>query len=349
MKRILPDRVAIVGPLSVGGGGRCVIRIRDFLESHGVSADVYDIREISWWFRQKHRLLWRFDHLTVSGRGKNDLAKRLRAKKYPVIIAVESGDIFYETSLGDARKVFFCHAPIAHEMYYRNIYRNVPDPDALLQLDLETERKIYRSSDFVTVAWNTYEKFIRENVYDEPNLVSHPGLGWYGCDPQSQHANYCKTPRIAYIGSLGWYSNPELLSMISSESNYSIDSYGVINDRDRPKLNGIQYKGMADDEYETLRKYQFGLNTVTTDPVRISGFSSKVLAYLSVGLPTLSPDWQLFSHQVRGVIPYVPASFNELIERYRDEVAWNAIAKEAIEQAYELEWNRVLNPLLDIL
>jgi hypothetical protein len=151
---------------------------------------------------------------------------------------------------------------------------------------------------------------------------------------------------IISLGNLNSYwSNKELLSNLTKISPFRIDVYGKYQPSKRYKLN---YKGYAS-SLDLLYYYQFGLNTVSKDIYRQNHFSSRVLGYLSYGLPVLSPDWMKLSHELKGVLPYNENNFLEVLEKFSDPQEWVKKSNEAHDQAVELNWNEVLKPLDKII
>jgi hypothetical protein len=100
---------------------------------------------------------------------------------------------------------------------------------------------------------------------------------------------------------------------------------------------------------DVLTNYQFGLNTLSKDIFRQNHFSSRVLAYLSYGLPVLSPDWMKFSTTLKGVLPYNEDNFLEVVEEYSEYEKWAKLSDAAYQQALELDWREVLKPLQRII
>jgi hypothetical protein len=147
------------------------------------------------------------------------------------------------------------------------------------------------------------------------------------------------------MGLIEYWSNPSLLIELTRRSPFPLHVYGKIN----VPLPGVEHFGYVEDEWELLRKYHLGLNTVSMDPLRKTGFSSKVLTYLSLGMPVISSDWQNFSHQVSGVVPYKLENFVELVERHHDPLVWQELSDQAYAEAQELHWDKILAPFLDLL
>ena len=341
----LPDRVAIIGTSIPGGGAVLSVHLRRFLESHGISVDfidgnLYTLREI---YRQRANPSAAKEPVLKCVL--QEITRRLREHKYPIVIAIEREDIFLEKFPTSSRRFYFCTAPLAYERYYRWLYNGEPEAENKLQKALDIERSIYESADIITFAWNTYETFVRKNVYNGNNIFSHPGLGWYGCEPRTKRVEYQEALKLIYLGNIDYWSNPTLLADLTERTQFPIHCYG----RALVPFSGDKHFGYVKNEWETLNKYQFGLNTVSTDPLRKVGFPSKVFTYLNVGLPSLSPTWQIFSHQVSGVIPYRTDNFVELVEKHHKQDIWQKFSNLAYAQAQELHWQKVLFPLLELL
>ena len=273
------------------------------------------------------------------------LLNSVRRVRCDVIIAVEQGEILLH-DLGEARKIFYANAPTGHEVYFQ--FARSPHP-----FDLEAyltacakEIAYYQASDAVIFCWNTHAEYIQEHVYKGNNIVRHPSLGWYGNDPQPHRAKYSYPPLIAYVGLVtAYWNNAELLKRVVNSLPYSINFYGKYP---VPAELGLRYQGFAE-SLDVLCQYQFGLHSATKDPVRRYGFASKLMTYLAYGLPAFSPEWQLVSHQLEGVIPYSEENIGSLLEELIDPNRWQELSNDAYKQAKHLEWGKVLAPLLDLL
>ena len=273
------------------------------------------------------------------------LVENAREAQCDAVIAVEQGEILLH-DLGGARKIFYANAPTGHEAYFQLAKRPGPFDWEAYRTACQKEIEYYQASDVVIFCWNTHAEYVKRYVYQGSNVVLHPGLGWYGCKPQARRAQYSYPPFIAYLGAItAYWNNAELLSRLSRDSLYAIHCYSPTAP---PVGLGLHYQGFAK-SLDILCNYQFGLHTATSDLVRRYGFASKVMTYLSYGLPTFSPEWQLLSHQLRGVIPYNEESFSALLEDAVEPARWQELADMAYEQAQELEWSRVLEPLLSLL
>ncbi len=270
-----------------------------------------------------------------------EIAKRAEKKiikgNYQAIIGVESLFSYILTKKIDCLKIFSWESMGADEAYFASNSGRSFDPDFIRNYrDIELE--ICKSSDYVIFPWETTENYVRKNIYDGDNFLTLR----YGCHPQDKTAAHFFPASITSVGGLGAYwSNLTLLSYLTRLSPYAIDVYGNPPPDKKYKLN---YKGFAP-SLAILYKYQFGLNTISTDPFRQNHFSSRILTYLSYGLPVLSPDWMQLSHQLKGCIPYNENNFIDLVNKFSDKTLWDKLSKEAHSQACELDWKNTLKPL----
>ena len=341
----LPDRVAIIGTSIPGGGAVLSVHLRRFLESCGIQVDFYDgnlytLREF-----QRQGADPSLGKVPILKRVLQEIAFQLNEHKYSIIIATEREDIFLEQLPDCSRRFYYCTIPFTYDHYYRWLYNGDPEAENKLHKALEIEHRIYDSADIITFAWNTYENFVRKNGYNGNNIFSHPGLGWYGCEPRKKRVEYQEVLKLTYLGHIDYWSNPKLLEDLTERTPFPIDCYG----RTHVPISGINHFGYIQDEWEILKKYQFGLNTVSTDPLRKAAISSKVLTYISAGLPALSPEWQISSHQIAGVIPYNIENFVELVENHHDRDVWQNFSDMAYAQARELRWEKILLPYVELL
>lgn len=273
------------------------------------------------------------------------LLDNVRQSRCDVIIAVEQGEILLY-DLGGARKIFYANAPTCHEVYFQFARSSRPFDLEAYQTACEKEVAYYQAADAVIFCWNTHVDYVEKHVYQGSNIVRHPRLGWYGCEPQSKRAQYGYPPLIAHVGlvTASW-NNAELLQRLDRSVPYAINFYGKYP---IPADLKLRYQGFAE-SLDVLSHYQFGLHSATKDLVRRFGFASKLMTYLSYGLPSFSPEWQMVSHQLEGVIPYNEENFEELLENATKPARWQELADMAYEQAQELEWSKVLQPLLPLL
>ena len=228
-------------------------------------------------------------------------------------------------------------APIAEELYYSN----------KLSLNLYNKlnnlfKVIYKNADKVTFHWNIYNNYIKQNNYNGENIFE---LNW-GCKPQPfiNRAKYNIRPKIIFLGYLaGQWVNLPLLSKLSKL--YPIDVYGG---PPPDKKWGLNYKGYAPST-GVLKDYQFGLISISKDKLRKSSFSSKHLEYLSFGLPVLTPDWRKDTALEDVSIFYNENNFLTVLKKYSEKKLWDEISERSFKKAKGWEWEKVLNPLCNII
>ncbi|MBI4317903.1 MAG: hypothetical protein HY675_05385 [Chloroflexi bacterium] len=344
-------RIAVVGPTGFGGGQNATHAILRFLQSHNYDVVFFDDRIDSppprWWrgYHRLRRMLFREG--PARDVIQNQIADTIRAGGFTTVIGVQAGDVLLRDL--PCRKIFFCRAPAAHELYFKLAQWTLDPSDRIRAVETSRRREleVFRSSDHVTIAWKTYEDYIRRYVYDGPNIVSHPRGGWTGCYPRRERASFNGPPALVYLGGLGkYYNNMELLARLSSSLPYSLDVYGS---RPPGKGHSLRYAGPMQDTDSQLTKYQFGINTVSRELLRRQGFSSKIFMYLSYGLPCLFAEWEEFPHELGGCVPYNEANIEGVIERFSERRAWEELSDQAYAQSQELSWDKVLEPLLDLL
>jgi hypothetical protein len=342
---VLPDRIALVGTGIPGGGSILGDHLKAFLESNGIQVDFFDGNLYTLRLYRLQRSDPQAAKRPLLKLVVEEMARSIRQGDYPVVIVIERDDILLEDLGGETRRFYFPACSLSYERYYGWLYEGDPEAEVKFQKALNLERRIYQAADVVTIAWNTYEAFVREKIYDGSNIVSHPGLGWYGCDPQPQRVTCQDELRVVFLGHLYYWTNPELLVDLTARSPFPLHCFG----RTYVPTDGLDHFGYAKDVLSVLRGYPFGLNTISEDPLRKATLSSKVLTYMSLGLPSFSPSWQRFSHQVEGVIPYEADNFVELVAYYHQPDVWQTLSDAAYEQAHELRWEKVLQPMLGIL
>jgi hypothetical protein len=205
------------------------------------------------------------------------------------------------------------------------------------------EVQMYGRADHVSFHWHTYADFVRENKYSGPNLLDFS----YGTDPKEVCARWSAQPRIVFLGYLGgyWANLPLLLRLCERFPN--IEVYGGPR---VPEL-GERYKGYAPDT-DVLAQYQFGLITITDDPLRRSSFSSKQLEYYSYGLPVLTPAWRRDEALDPAALHYTEESIGEILAANSTEETWTRLSTEALGIAKRFSWDAAfaaLDPILERL
>ena len=323
----------------MGGGNQRTMAIMNFLKSKGHNVDIIQFPGQNctsrlWYYYQRGLARITSHEKRHMKKIADRLEKVIKEKKYDVAIGVETPFSYVLTRDLNCLKIFCCESLATDELYFSKNFGTIER----IRILREMETEILKESDYVVFPWKTTESYVRKYIWNGSNFVTIK----YGCYPKSKTASYFFPTSIVSLGNIGWYwSNRELLSYLNRISPYVIDCYG---DYKPPKKYGINYKGFAKST-EVVLNYQFGLNTVSKDAFRCNHHASRILTYLSFGLPVLSPDWLQFSHEVKGVLPFNEGNFLEIVETNSDRDRWEKLSKYAYEQACELEWNKVLQPL----
>lgn len=335
-------KIIIVGPNFVGGGLEKVKMLSAFLQSIGhqvvvISLPGQTLEDKAWYYYQRARTHLGSNEERYFKKAADLLEKKIKKIGCDALICVETRLSYVLTRDLNCLKIFSCESLI-DELYFSKDFTDLNVFRKLREMELE----IFSKSDYVLFPWETTENYVRKYLWQGNNLVTIR----HGCTPSKKRASPFFPPSIITLGSLGFYwSNRELLSDLTRLSPYRIDAYGHYKP---PSKFGINFKGYAR-SMDLLCNYQFGLNTISKDVFRQNHFSSRVLAYLSYGLPVLSPDWMKFSNSLKGVLPYNENNFLEVVEEYSDSEKWARISDAAYQQALELDWHEVLKPLQRII
>jgi len=335
-------KVIIVGPSIVGGGFEKVKALKTFLQSIGHQVEVLSfpgqtIVDKAWYYYQRSRARLGGHEERHMKKTADFLEKRVKKIGCDALICVETPLSYVLTRDLSCLKIFSCEA-LADELYFSKDFDDLIRFRKLRKMELE----IIMKSDYVLFPWETTENYVRKYIYQGNNLITIR----HGCNPSKELASHFFPPSIVSLGHLCFsYSNRELLSYLTHLSPYRIDVYGACKP---PRKLAINFKGFAS-SMDVLSNYQFGLNTISKGIFRQNHFSSRVLAYLSYGLPVLSPDWMKFSNALKGVLPYNEDTFLDVVEEYSDFEKWSRISEAAYKQALELDWHEVLKPLQRII
>ncbi len=335
-------KIAIVATPISGGGRSRALAYKKFLESKNHQVEIIDINPT--WFSKVTYFYQRVkSHLTDKEPGlMKEIARRIEKRivngNFEAIIGVESlfSHILTYKEI-DCLKVFSWESIGADELRFSPH----PADEAHVRAFREKELEICDHSDHVVLPWETTEDYVRKNIYNDSKLMTIR----FGCYPQNNSPTYSNPATIVSLGGLASYwSNIDLLAYLTKTSPYVIDAYG----RSKPKKQKINYKGYAP-SLDILFNYQFGLNTLSKDTFRQHHFSSRILSYLAYGLPVLSPDWMVLSHELEGCIAYNENNFVELVDEYSETGKWTQLSKQASEQGKKLDWNITLQPLERII
>lgn len=336
-------KVLIIATSSVGGGHERSIAYKNFLMSQGFTVEEVqfpgdNLSSKLWYYYQ--RGLARFvGHETRHMRKTADrLERHIKDEHFDAVIGVEIPWSYVLTRDLGCLKIFSCESLESEELRFSPKVEDSERIRNLREMELET----LREADYVIFPWKTTENYAREHMWNGNNYVTIK----YGCYPQNKTASFSSPVSIVSLGCLGFYwNNRELMSHLTRISPYAIDIYGSYKPLTKYSLN---YKGFAP-SLDILTNYQFGLNTISNDIYRQNHFSSRILTYLSYGLPALSPDWLKFSHELNGVVHYNENNFLEVIEKYSKLSEWTKLSQDAHQQASELDWREVLKPLAKLV
>jgi hypothetical protein len=327
----------------VGGGYEKVNMLTIFLRSMGHQVEVINlprqmIVDKAWYYYQRaYARLGGYEERHMK-KTADFLEKKVRQIGCDALICVETPLSYVLTKNLDCLKIFSCEALEADELYFSKNFSDLKRFRKFREMELE----IIMKSDYVLFPWETTENYVRKYLWQGKNLMTIR----HGCIPSKKRASHLFPPSIVSLGNLALYwSNRELLSFLTHLSPYRIDAYGQYKP---PRKFKINFKGFAE-SMDMLSNYQFGLNTISKDIYRQNHFSSRVLSYLSHGLPVLSPDWMKFSNSLKGVVPYNEENFLEKVEEYSDPEEWIRTSNAAYHQALDLDWRVVLKPLERII
>lgn len=336
-------KVLIIGP-SKGGGGSAKSKVyTKFIQSMGHIVDVIqipgaDLPSKLYYYYNRSTAFLNGHEKTHMKRLADKLEKLIKKAGYKAVISIETSNSYVLTKELDCLKIYSCESLEADELYFSKTCESLDRIRTYREMELE----ILKKSDYVLFPWKTTENYVRRYIWNGNNFVTIK----YGCYPQKKIVSYFFPFSLVSVGSVhSYWSNRELLSSLTRSCPYAIDVYSKYRPPRKYKLN---YKGFAP-SLDILYNYQFGLNTVSKDVFRQSHFSSRPFSYLSYGLPVLSPDWMQLSHELKGVVPYNEENFDNIVEDYCDKDRWEKLSKEAYEQACELNWNIVLQPLAKLI
>ncbi|HLD82014.1 MAG: hypothetical protein A2785_02645 [Candidatus Chisholmbacteria bacterium RIFCSPHIGHO2_01_FULL_49_18] len=249
-----------------------------------------------------------------------------------VICGVEEDMMTLHHPLNDALKIYDLPTPFADEVNYGGT-----QPSTIIHELERIEKTTLVKSHFFCANWMTYTKFL-EKKYRVRNSIRAPS----GCETAKRYARFKGNPEIAFVGNLdGYWTNLPLLQNLCKISNFPINIYGP---KRRPHIK-LPYKGYLK-KHSHLADYQFGLITITNDPLRKIGFSAKHLLYVSYGLPVLCPIWRQDKTLEPATIYYNKHNFNERVRKYCTETLWREKHEAAMRLARQMPWRKTLRPLV---
>lgn len=261
------------------------------------------------------------------------LHRRLKAKRCDLLICASLLDSALLLSGLPYPILYDAQSPWSDELYFggnlsESQYRRFK----------QKEIAIYEHADFLSFHWESLKRYVQKHYpYTKDNaLVLN-----IGTEQKAKRATYAEKPKIVFVGLLsGDWVNLPLLSALSKL--YPIDVYGWPEPDPR---YGLRFKGNPC--IDRVADYQFGLITISKDPLRRAAISAKHLEYLSYGLPVLVPDWRPSAAAIAGTVLYNEQTFVDVVERYSKKEAWMALHRLALKQATQLHWKKSLQPLID--
>jgi len=355
----LAKEILIICNLDAFANGVRPIEIKKFLEKNGYDVKLLntyqqpEINSLSFWaasclkapFPEESPIRRFIDNLNQRANNRRLIPNlKKRANKIEPLIRAENPDVLICESEDDSyvmAKDFSClkilDSPspwVDERLYSGELTRNAYSQ--LRSMVIEE----YKKSDYVAFHWENYTRYVQQHVYNGRNLFV---LNW-GCTPKKKRARYQNPPRIVFLGYLGAYwANLPLLARLSKK--YSIDVFGGPPPR---KELGLRYLGYSPST-DVLADYQFGIVTISDDPLRRQSFSSKHLEYMNYGLPVLTPQWRIDPMLSHVSIYYDEDNFLERIHEFSRRDRWQQMSDSCYLQAQKWSWSQNLRPLLEIL
>ncbi len=264
------------------------------------------------------------------------LAGQLPKRHYDLLICENNLDIgFLENARIATIQIIDLPAPFAEELYFGGQLS-----ESAFHKYKTYEAQLYAKADHLSFHWHTYTNYVRQHKYNGQNFINLS----YGTDPKAIRSHFSKQPRIIFLGFLGgyWVNLPLLKRLCDRYPN--IDVYGGPA---QSELGG-HYKGYAP-SIDIIADYQFGLITLSDDPLRQSSFSSKQLEYYAYGLPVLTPEWRKDAILDPAALRYNEETFEQLLAQYSDETSWKHASNTALSIAASCNWDEAFRPLETII
>jgi hypothetical protein len=334
--------------MATGERGRAIARflrerhhVVDILSPPRPLLDDFHRMRFSLWSRLKRRArarpflphLW--DHVA------DELVPRIRAGHYEIVIGRLQPVAYALTRLDASTLRIFDCANVAFFEAYHGWNADLSE----IERDYTKEMEIYQAADHVLMPHQLLVEFFKRHVFDSPKVTAVR----LGCYPASRVAGYSASPRLVYAGSYNYIQDPYLLSMLSAASPYPIDCYGQKDPNYSFLPARLAYRGFGE-VTDFLADYQSGLITVSQDRLRRHSPSTKFAYYFACGLPVLFPEWMEEGHAYTAAVPYSERSFDAQARRVcGDRRTWQTLSDAARATAAELTWDRVLQPLEDVL
>ncbi len=255
------------------------------------------------------------------------VASELASGGYQAAICESSLDqaVFLGPRIADLQ-ILDLPVPWVDELYYGGELT-----DATYRTLSMLQRDCYAAADRLSFHWSTYADYVKRSDYHGDNWLNCT----YGVSKKNERAKFALPPRIIFLGNLeGYWVNLPLLKELCRICP-ELDVWGGPN----PGPNaGLNYRGYAGD-LDVLANYQFGLITITDDPLRCSSFSSKHLEYASYGLPVLTPVWRKDEILGPSSIYYRADNFLDAVASFSSETSWSGKSKQSLAVAEKLSWS----------
>lgn len=259
-------------------------------------------------------------------------------KRPDIIICENNSDIaFLEHKRVADIQILDLPSPQAEEKYYGGLITN-----KTYRKYKKYEVKMYSRADHISFHWHTYAEYVKAHKYNGANFIDMS----YGVNQKSFKAKYNAEPKIIFMGLLkGSWVNLSLLGELC-RSNKNIDVFGG----PKPPISyGINYKGYAPTK-DIMQEYQFGLITISKDPLRKNSFSSKQLEYMSFGLPVISPSWRRDKLLDDATIYYDDVNdFAKKVGIFTKKNRWDEKSNKSIILSKQLSWQKAFRSLDAIL
>jgi hypothetical protein len=264
-------------------------------------------------------------------------SRRIKPGSYAIVICESNMDASFVLHRRVANiQILDLPVPFAEERYFAGDL-DEQGFDRLRHLEAE----IYQSADHLSFHWHTYSEFVQEHKYSGSNWLALS----YGTTTKSVRATHSPEPRIVFLGLLrGEWVNLPLLERLCALYP-GIDIFGGPEPTGALRRN---YRGYAP-SLDVLANYQFGLTTISRDPLRRRSFSSKHLEYISYGLPVLTPAWRQDDVLEPSSIYFTEDTFVDQIMAMNRPDTWKTMSDSSLELAEKLTWDSALRPLGNIV
>ncbi|MBI3650461.1 MAG: hypothetical protein HY231_05370 [Acidobacteria bacterium] len=211
------------------------------------------------------------------------------------------------------------------------------------------EMSIFNSVDYIFCHHELLTQFFIRQFDTDGKFSAKAITARMGCERSSLQAQYSPRPRMVYAGSYYYIQDPYLLASLAKISPYPIDCFGPANPNRLFLPTLLNYKGYAQG-LDFLADYQFGLITVSRDLLRQHSPSTKFAYYFACGLPVLFPEWMKEGYTYPDcAMAYNEENFIEQVYAAAAPATWHRMNEAARETAHQLSWEKVLQPVGDLL